>query len=420
MEGGRGARRQGTLSSSTGCSWASFEEKAKDYELKSGLLGPSRNPFSPTTRQLCREDMAIYGEEPASDSLALVVCEQCGRVVKSQALSKHKGEEEGKVGRGRKGKKEEKERGKAHKKKRTERESKEDDRDVTVVFSFPELYHSKVFHIPPPKHIGHHSRIHTVGQPSVGGLTDEPRGQFPAPVVAPQRRGSTSVGGLTDEPRGQFPAPVVAPQRRGSTSVGGLTDEPRGQFPAPVVAPQRRGSTSGGGGVMGFAATELPRQNSSGSGGVGTMGGERGAEDGNSGSGRSSKEYDPNRHCGVWVEEEKRNCTRSLTCKFHPLSQKGRVQGRSRPFAELLDEHRRRKKLKKQGKLSGGGHTPSLPHPSPSELVYLSVCCGSWREVVVKIMKTSAIDSSPSLPSSTPGPTDSAHIPPELCPFPPR
>ena len=173
-----------------------------------------------------------------------------------------RGEEEGKVGRGRKGKKEEKERGKAHKKKRTERESKEDDRDVTVVFSFPELYHSKVFHIPPPKHIGHHSRIHTVGQPSVGGLTDEPRGEFPAPVVAPQRRGSTSVGGLTDEPRGQFPAPVVAPQRRGSTS--------------------------GGGGVMGFAATELPRQNSSGSG-VGTMGGERGAEDGNSGSGRSSK-----------------------------------------------------------------------------------------------------------------------------------
>lgn len=35
--------------------------------------------------------MAIYGVEPASDSLALVVCEQCGRVVKSQALSKHKG-----------------------------------------------------------------------------------------------------------------------------------------------------------------------------------------------------------------------------------------------------------------------------------------------------------------------------------------
>ena len=44
---------------------------------------------------ICCTDMAIYGEEPASDSLALVVCEQCSRVVKSQALSKHKGWREG-------------------------------------------------------------------------------------------------------------------------------------------------------------------------------------------------------------------------------------------------------------------------------------------------------------------------------------
>lgn len=35
--------------------------------------------------------MAIYGEEPAMDSLSLVVCKQCSRVVKSQALLKHKG-----------------------------------------------------------------------------------------------------------------------------------------------------------------------------------------------------------------------------------------------------------------------------------------------------------------------------------------
>ena len=26
-------------------------------------------------------------------------------------------------------------------------------------------------------------------------------------------------------------------------------------------------------------------------------------------------EYDPNRHCGVWVEEEMRHCIHSLTCK---------------------------------------------------------------------------------------------------------
>lgn len=35
-------------------------------------------------------DMAIYGEDPAMDSLSLVVCKQCERVVKSQAYQKHK------------------------------------------------------------------------------------------------------------------------------------------------------------------------------------------------------------------------------------------------------------------------------------------------------------------------------------------
>ena len=87
---------------------------------------PSRKPLSPNAGRLCREgkgskflppsfphclslslsllshpltprslkrtpiDMAIYGEEPAIDSLSLVVCGQCGRVVKSQALLQHK------------------------------------------------------------------------------------------------------------------------------------------------------------------------------------------------------------------------------------------------------------------------------------------------------------------------------------------
>ena len=36
--------------------------------------------------------MAIYGREPATDNMLLVVCEICGRVVKSQALLKHKGQ----------------------------------------------------------------------------------------------------------------------------------------------------------------------------------------------------------------------------------------------------------------------------------------------------------------------------------------
>lgn len=36
-------------------------------------------------------DMAIYGELPVSDCLSLVVCRKCNRVIKSEALIKHKG-----------------------------------------------------------------------------------------------------------------------------------------------------------------------------------------------------------------------------------------------------------------------------------------------------------------------------------------
>ena len=37
-------------------------------------------------------DMAIYGREPATDKMVLVVCEICDRVVKSQAYLRHRGQ----------------------------------------------------------------------------------------------------------------------------------------------------------------------------------------------------------------------------------------------------------------------------------------------------------------------------------------
>lgn len=79
-----------------------------------GISGP-RNPLSPTSGRLHKEgttsvmymymciihsysllliivsDMAIYGREPATDRLIFVVCDLCGRVMKSQAVLKHKG-----------------------------------------------------------------------------------------------------------------------------------------------------------------------------------------------------------------------------------------------------------------------------------------------------------------------------------------
>ena len=76
--------------------------------------------------------------------------------------------------------------------------------------------------------------------------------------------------------------------------------------------------------------------------------------------------YDPDRHCGVWLVDEKRNCLRSLTCKvcrilhmhyesatatifsfkYHSLSLRRQVKDRSKPFDELLMLHREQKRGK--------------------------------------------------------------------------
>lgn len=64
-----------------------------------------------------------------------------------------------------------------------------------------------------------------------------------------------------------------------------------------------------------------------------------------SGKGRSRKqtskdrEYDPEKHCGVRIGGMK-PCTRSLTCKTHAVSLRRSVEGRSKPFDQLLADHR--------------------------------------------------------------------------------
>lgn len=51
------------------------------------------------------------------------------------------------------------------------------------------------------------------------------------------------------------------------------------------------------------------------------------------------REYDPEKHCGVRIGNMK-PCTRSLTCKTHQVSLRRNVEGRSKPFDQLLAEHR--------------------------------------------------------------------------------
>ncbi|XP_063981585.1 ataxin-7-like protein 1 isoform X2 [Diachasmimorpha longicaudata] len=57
------------------------------------------------------------------------------------------------------------------------------------------------------------------------------------------------------------------------------------------------------------------------------------------------REYDPDRHCGVWNDETGKPCTRSLTCKAHTVSLRRTVAGRSKSFDKLLAEHRASKDL---------------------------------------------------------------------------
>ncbi|XP_069694573.1 ataxin-7-like protein 1 isoform X2 [Periplaneta americana] len=52
------------------------------------------------------------------------------------------------------------------------------------------------------------------------------------------------------------------------------------------------------------------------------------------------REYDPDKHCGVWNGENSKPCTRSLTCKSHSLSMRRAVSGRSKHFDKLLADHR--------------------------------------------------------------------------------
>jgi len=62
----------------------------------------------------------------------------------------------------------------------------------------------------------------------------------------------------------------------------------------------------------------------------------------------SEREFDADKHCGVWVAEHQKRCTRSLTCKTHALSLRRAVPGRRKPFDELLAEHKARVNCEKE------------------------------------------------------------------------
>ncbi len=77
-----------------------------------------------------------------------------------------------------------------------------------------------------------------------------------------------------------------------------------------------------------------------GPGGAGGGKGSGGGADGGGPARKPQREYHPDRHCGVWDNDNRRHCTRALTCKSHSVVLKRKVEGRSRNFDELVAEHK--------------------------------------------------------------------------------
>lgn len=86
-------------------------------------------------------------------------------------------------------------------------------------------------------------------------------------------------------------------------------------------------------------------------------------------------QYDPDRHCGVWCDYFNKFCVRSLTCKVHSVALRRAVVGRSKPFDQLLSEHKRAKEDQRQSRedqddfsmspqISERLHSPSDPSNS--------------------------------------------------------
>lgn len=102
-----------------------------------------------------------------------------------------------------------------------------------------------------------------------------------------------------------------------------------------------------------------------------------------SGSGNSSRrnrkvlpvkdrEYDPEKHCGVRIGNMK-PCTRSLTCKTHQISLRRNVEGRSKPFDQLLADHRNNAK---------DTHKHSTSKQVKASIKYLKICITvAWHSV---------------------------------------
>ncbi|XP_028175531.1 ataxin-7-like [Ostrinia furnacalis] len=113
------------------------------------------------------------------------------------------------------------------------------------------------------------------------------------------------------------------------------------------------------------------------------------------------REYDPNKHCGVVTAENPKPCTRSLTCKAHALSLRRTVEGRAKPFDQLLAEHR----ASRDAAAAPPPPPPVLHPPPPPLLVSAPIDLGfngfTEQQQVEHIYESLLADPTAALPDTT-------------------
>ncbi|XP_072766446.1 uncharacterized protein [Anoplolepis gracilipes] len=281
-------------------------------------------PSSSVTR-LSSEDIDLYGFCPERDDFYGVVCEICNAIVKPQAFIQHM-----------------------------------ECRHPSGTASFP----------PPPNPIVKSS----VKTPFCKVSKLKKTIQLPTPSSSIPTAGGTKlnhtiVKRTADQANlsASGSLPISSSPRSPLESISVQTTSPNVAGPSNLVGVSTTsGSSPGKSPGTGGSSSSSSSGGGSGSGSGGGVGG--GAAAGGAGAGGSGgggqprrkrlktdrsllkdREYDPDRHCGVWNEETGKPCTRSLTCKAHTVSLRRTVLGRSKTFDKLLAEHRAAKEQPNSG-----------------------------------------------------------------------
>lgn len=312
-------------------SWTEWYEHIKDGQLSSDEEEKTSGPSGDCMR-LPKEDMGLFGHCPERDPFYTVVCEQCKALVKPQGLRSHmeiwhrprppdapvptlEPVEKVLVNR-------------LPSTSKTGAGNKSGAGNVKLKVKKPSQPSVSSGH-PPSAAAAAAAPAPPTPAPALGAVPVTLTLTVPVSVPVPAH----AAAALANDPDLGPPAASVAPGPDAVLETVPILIEPakapvRTHSPSPIQQPQQK---------------KKPRVS-------------------------RDREYDPDKHCGVWNPETGRPCTRSLTCKSHSLSMRRAVAGRSENFDRLLAEHRSAKEaLGRKGKGAGTSLAPSAAVPGSGQ-----------------------------------------------------